>query len=175
MNREYLETLLKDFGSMLTTETVIGEPMVFGKVTIVPVVSVSVGIGSGGSNPSEDKTPAGVASAAGALLKPIAFLSIHEDGSVNLHHVQAHDSFGPVERLMEMAPGLIDKLTAGFSRGKRTPTKDAPFTEAQAEPLLAEDVLVNDILASALEHDMEQPEPDKSSVLGTQPESPEVK
>jgi len=164
MNREYLETLLKDFGSMLTTETVIGEPMVFGKVTVVPVVSVSVGIGSGGSTPPEDKKSIGVASAAGAKLTPVAFLSIHEDGSVNLHHVQSHDTFGPVERFMEMAPGLIDKITAGFSRGKRTPTKDSATASMDIGQLVIDDILAEQIA------DTEQPKVVDTSVVSTQPE-----
>lgn len=118
MSRDYLETLLKDFGHMLTTETVIGQPMTFGKVTVVPVVSVSFGFGSGtGSKPTNDRSLSG--STAGAKLTPVAFLSIHEDGTVNLHHVQTRDANSPVDRLLEMAPGFIDKLSANFSKGKK--------------------------------------------------------
>ncbi|MCL2548405.1 MAG: hypothetical protein FWE76_04485 [Symbiobacteriaceae bacterium] len=116
MNREYLETLLKDFGEMLTTETVIGEPLVIGKVTIVPVVSVSFAFGSGGgAKPSEAERPVASAASAGARLTPVAFLSIHEDGTVNIHHVRAKDG-GLADRVLEMAPGFIDKISSGFSR-----------------------------------------------------------
>ena len=117
MNREYLETLLKDFGEMLTTETVIGEPLVIGKVTIVPVVSVSFAFGSGGgTKASETDRPVASAASAGARLTPVAFLSIHEDGTVNLHHVKTKDGGGLADRLLEMAPGFIDKISTGFSR-----------------------------------------------------------
>ena len=128
MDREYLETLIKDLGQMLTSETVIGEPMVIGKVTILPVVAVSFGLGSGshGTQPSNG-TPNGnnekktriAAASAGAKLTPVAFLSVHEDGTVNLHQIQTKGVGTPVDRLLEMAPGFIDKLSATFSKDSK--------------------------------------------------------
>ena len=128
MDREYLETLIKDLGQMLTSETVIGEPMVFGKVTILPVVAVSFGLGSGShgtqpgngtTNGNNEKKTRISAATAGAKLTPVAFLSVHEDGTVNLHQIQTKGVGTPVDRLLEMAPGFIDKLSATFSKDSK--------------------------------------------------------
>ncbi|MCL2498508.1 MAG: hypothetical protein FWF06_07840 [Symbiobacteriaceae bacterium] len=119
---------------MLTTETVIGSPLVFGQVTIVPVVTVSFGFGSGGGGRSGEgeSSPLATGATAGAKLTPVAFLSIHEDGSVNLHHVKYRDGFSAVDRLLEMAPGLLDKISYGVNRMRTKSEKSASETEDTA-------------------------------------------
>ena len=119
MNRDHLDNLLKDFGQMLTTESVIGQPITIGKVTIVPVVSVSFAFGSGAG--AKNEKPLATGATAGAKLAPVAFLSIHEDGSVNLHHVKSSKESTLVDRILEMVPGLIDKISAAVSKGDKKP------------------------------------------------------
>ena len=152
MNREALEGMLKDFGHMLSSETVIGDPITIGKVTIVPVVSVSFAFGSGGgSGESDRERPAGAnATTAGARLTPVAFLSVHEDGSVNLHHVKAKEA-NIMDRLLEMAPGFIDKIGSftGFT------VKDT--SSADADDLL-EHIDIADFMEKPEEDSEEAPE-----------------
>ena len=156
MNNEYLETLLKDFGQMLTTETVIGEPFTIGKVTIVPVVGVTFAFGSGGSAKNSDDQPQAGAASAGARLTPIAFLSIHEDGAVNLHHVKTRDNGGTIDRLLEMAPGFIDKINAGigqvFSKNDKDkkPAREERLLTATSGGALEDDDLPDEV-AQALQ------------------------
>ena len=149
MNREYLETLLKDFGEILTTETVIGDPITVGKVTILPVVSVSFAFGSGGgTKSSEGEKPLASAASAGARLTPVAFLTIHEDGTVGLHHVKTKESNTLADRLLEMAPGILDKVSAGINKAFGKNAKDSGSSSSDSSE--ADIAAINELLDGAL-------------------------
>jgi uncharacterized spore protein YtfJ len=131
MNREYLDVLLKEFGDMLTTESVFGQPIVIGKVTIVPIVTVSFAFGSGQGN-RNDK-PLATGTTAGAKLSPVGFLSVHEDGSVNLHHVRSAKDSNLMDRVIEMAPGLIDKISSSLGKRSQAAEKNSDSDDATLE------------------------------------------
>jgi uncharacterized spore protein YtfJ len=82
-------TLLKETVAELgrVLEQVIGEPMVFGNVTVIPLVSVGFGFGAGGGGGggNDAKGDAGEGGggggAAGVGIKPIAVIVVDENGA----------------------------------------------------------------------------------------------
>ncbi len=95
--------------------TIVGQPITTGGVTIIPISRLSVGVGSGGTEfgskhqkPDGDNCFGGGAGA-GVNLIPVGFLVV-KDGSVKLLPV-APPAATTVDRVVEMVPEAIDKVT----------------------------------------------------------------
>lgn len=97
--------------------TIVGQPIVTGEVTIIPISRLSVGVGSGGTEfgskhkKPEDNSCFGGGAGAGINLIPVGFLIVKGD-SVKLLPV-APPAATTVDRVVEMVPEAIDKIT-GF-------------------------------------------------------------
>lgn len=97
--------------------TIVGQPIVTGEVTIIPISRLSVGVGSGGTEfgskhkKPEDNSCFGGGAGAGVNLIPVGFLVVKGD-SVKLLPV-APPAATTVDRAIEMVPEAIDKIT-GF-------------------------------------------------------------
>ena len=95
--------------------TIAGQPIVTGEVTIIPISRLSVGVGSGGTEfgskhkKPEDNSCFGGGAGAGINLIPVGFLVV-KDGSVKLLPV-APPAATTVDRVVEMVPEAIDKIT----------------------------------------------------------------
>ena len=95
--------------------TIVGQPIVTGEVTTIPISRLSVGVGSGGTEfgskhkKPEDNSCFGGGAGAGINLIPVGFLVV-KDGSVKLLPV-APPAATTVDRVVEMVPEAIDKIT----------------------------------------------------------------
>ena len=102
--------------SMVDVNTVVGEPILAGEVTIIPVSMVSVGFASGGSDfasknqrPEQDNSFGG-GSGAGLKITPIGFLIVRGE-NVKLLPVMPPPG-GAIDRAVDMVPDLVDKVTS---------------------------------------------------------------
>jgi uncharacterized spore protein YtfJ len=85
---EHVETLLKttlgEIERLLTTRTVVGEPMAIDGNTIIPLVSIGFGFGAGGGSGKEQKAVSGEAlgggSGGGGGVRPVAIVVVNKDG-----------------------------------------------------------------------------------------------
>ena len=109
-----LQDTISKIREMVDTNNVIGEPIVVGDVTIVPVSKVSVGFGGGGSDftsKSATKTePFGGGVGGGVKVTPICFLVV-KDGNVRMMPVAAPANT-TADRIVEMVPDTLDKISA---------------------------------------------------------------
>lgn len=109
-----LENTIQKIREMVDVNSVIGEPITTADgVTIIPVSKVSVGFGGGGSDfatnkPGSDNFGGGVGGSVKVI--PICFLII-KDGNVRMMPVPEPAS-STADRVVEMLPDTIDKLTA---------------------------------------------------------------
>jgi len=88
------------------TETVIGEPITSGNVTLIPVSRISVGFAAGGAG-NENKAGSGSATGGGINIIPIAFISIIGD-KVQVLPVSKTDP--TLSKILSLAPDLIKKV-----------------------------------------------------------------
>ena len=95
--------------NFVSSKTVVGEPVVVGGVTLIPLVDVSVGVGAGGAN-----NGAG-GGGLGAKIMPSAVIAI-SNGTVQLVNIKNQDA---VSKLIDMAPGIAAKLNFGSAFGKK--------------------------------------------------------
>ncbi|HEY5558005.1 GerW family sporulation protein [Acetobacterium sp.] len=110
--RENLEALFGKLEKFLKTETVVGQPIVIGETTIVPIVSITFGCATGagegtGNDPKNGSgSGAGSGLSSGAKITPTAVLVI-QNNEVTLLPVK--DKFG-LENLLNKVPDLMEKM-----------------------------------------------------------------
>lgn len=128
-----MQTTMENLQKMVDVNTILGDPVETpdGNV-IIPVSRVSFGFAAGGSEyrtSDEEKKngeksaelPFGGGTGAGMSLNPVAFLVVGQ-GQVRLMPV---DSRAIYDRLIDLAPKVIDQLQVMFSRdgkAKRQPS-----------------------------------------------------
>jgi len=107
---ESLQSMFAKMENFISTETVVGEAIHFGDVILVPLVEVTMGMGSGmgGANQKSngDKANDSGGGAFGARLTPAAVVVI-VNGTVQLVDVKNKES---VNKLIDMIPGILSKL-----------------------------------------------------------------
>ena len=120
---EMLTSSMEKIQKMVDVNTIIGQPVHLGDgVTIVPITKVHIGMGGGGTDfatksaLSAKKDPFGGGLGAGVSIAPVAFLILKGD-SVRMLPV-AEPASTTVDRIVEQAPDLIDKL-ADFLDGRK--------------------------------------------------------
>ena len=107
---------------MVDVNTVVGNPITTpGGVTIIPVSKVSVGFGGGGSDftkkTAAGDNPFGGGVGGGVKVTPICFLIV-KDGNVRMMPV-AEPASSTADRIVEMVPDTLDKLTAYLDSKKK--------------------------------------------------------
>ena len=125
---ELIRTLLGEFQQIVKTETVVGEPVIVGEVTIIPVSKVSFGFGAGGSGGKGEKSGGGSGTGGGATLEPLAFLVV-KDGKVQLLPLKEKE--GTLDKLLELVPDLYSKVRE--FRARREKKKGEGEKEGEAK------------------------------------------
>ena len=98
------EAIFNGMNTFLTTKTVVGEPIVVGDTTIIPLVDVSCGMATGTfDNTSKSNGGGGMS----AKLSPTAMLII-QDGRTKVVNVKNQDA---ISKILDMVPDLINKIT----------------------------------------------------------------
>jgi uncharacterized spore protein YtfJ len=105
---ENITNLFEKLEKFLTSKTVIGEPIVIGETTLIPVICVAFGLGSGGGDGTMMKGNKGMGSGAGmgAKIAPIAIIVIKGE-KVELLPVKKNMG---LEKLVDMMPEMMDKM-----------------------------------------------------------------
>lgn len=105
-----MENTLDKMREMVDVSTIIGEPIVTGDTTLIPVSKVSYGFTSGGTDlPSKQNNELfGGAGGGGISITPVAFIVI-QDGKCRMMQINNYTS--SADRAIAMIPELVDKLT----------------------------------------------------------------
>ena len=105
-----MESAIQKIREMVDVNSVVGEPITAGDVTIIPVSRVSVGFGGGGAG--DNSFGGGVGG--GVKVTPVCFLIV-KDGNVRMMPV-AEPASSTADRIVEMLPDTIDKLAAALEK-----------------------------------------------------------
>ena len=123
-----MESTLDKMRDMVDVSTIIGEPVVTGNTTLIPVSKVSYGFTSGGTDlPSKQNAELfGGAGGGGISITPVAFIVI-ENGKCRMMQINTYTS--SADRAIAMIPELVDKLTELITAKKDEEAKDATPAE----------------------------------------------
>ncbi|MBU3160029.1 sporulation protein [Clostridium frigoris] len=119
---ENADALFTNLERFLKTETVVGEAIIVGETTLIPLITVSFGCGtgSGTGNTIKDGEGNGGGLGAGAKITPTAILVI-KDGNVTMLSIKDK---GNLENLIQMVPGLVSKVSSKMGGFKNKPDKN---------------------------------------------------
>ena len=120
---DLMSTTMQKIRDMVDVNTIVGQPITTPDgVTLIPVSKLSFGFASGGSDyisknhkPGETNTFGG-GSGAGVKITPVAFLIVRGD-SVRVLPVDP-PATTTVDRLIETAPEVVDKITTFLEKKK---------------------------------------------------------
>ena len=114
-----LENTIQKIRELVDVNSVIGEPIATADgVTIIPVSKVSVGFGGGGSDFVKNENAFGGGVGGGVKVTPVCFLVV-KDGNVRMLSVPTPAN-STTERIVEMLPDTLDKITAYLDSKKET-------------------------------------------------------
>ena len=119
---DLMATTMAKIRDMMDANTVVGQPIEAGGVTVIPVCKISIGYGSGGSDfaqknqKPENPNAFGGGAGMGVSITPISFLVIR-DGNVRMVSVDQPAST-VADRVIDMVPGVVDKVSAMVSKKK---------------------------------------------------------
>ena len=115
------KTTLEEIEKVLTTRTVVGDPITVEGATLIPLISIGFGFGAGGgSGKGEAKQKgegAGGGTGGGAWVRPIAVVIIDKDG-VRVEPIRRGLST-MIEKIGETIPKVVDKIVEKREEGKK--------------------------------------------------------
>lgn len=141
-----MDTTLSKIKDMVDVSTIIGDPVISGDTTIIPISKISYGFASGGSDfdGRAGHRCFGGGGGAGVSVQPVAFLVI--SGS-NVRLLQIDNNMNSLDKAVGMIPNLVDKvsdLLAGVSKDKK-PEPEVSSENAEkgekAEPLTLDETI----------------------------------
>ena len=120
--KDIIGDIVSKVGNIIDVNSVVGSPIkVSDKVTVIPISKVSYALGAGGSdfkNNSEKIDPFfGGACGTGVSISPVGFLAICGD---NVTFLQVESFNGAIDRLIAMAPDLINKISNSIKNRKKS-------------------------------------------------------
>jgi uncharacterized spore protein YtfJ len=112
---DHVETLLKatfvEVERLLSTRTVVGEPINIEGQTIIPLIAIGFGFGAGGGSGKDPKTSRvealAAGSGAGGGVKPVAVIIVNKDG-VHLESIR-RGAATVVEKVGEAVGKIMEK------------------------------------------------------------------
>lgn len=106
-----ITTTLGEIEKVLSTKTVVGEPLMIEGITLIPLISAGFGFGAGGgSGKGETKQKGegiGGGAGGGAWVKPVAVIIVSKEG-VKIEPIMGSLA-GAIEKLGETIPQIIEK------------------------------------------------------------------
>ena len=119
-----LNTLFDKVEDIVSTKTIVGDAIIMGDLTLLPLIEVSVGVGIVTKEGAKEDSAGGM----GAKITPSAVLVI-QNGNVQMINIKNQDA---VNKLIDMAPGIASKLNFSAIFGKRNENKE-PKQEVKFE------------------------------------------
>ena len=119
--QSFMDSSIEKIKSIADANTVIGQPIVTADgTTVIPISRVKIGAAGGGSEfgskNAADSRPYGGGTGASVSVTPVAFL-ISKNDSCRILPIPEPAS-NSVDRLIEQAPDVVDKITQFFDDRK---------------------------------------------------------
>ncbi|MGD0855972.1 MAG: spore germination protein GerW family protein [Dehalococcoidia bacterium] len=112
-----VKTTLSQIEKVLSSKTVVGEPITVGDTTLIPLLSVGFGFGAGGTAKSNTAAQQGGGTGGAGGLKPIAIIVVDKDG-VRIEPIKSSVA-AAIEKLGEKVPDVVERLADKWGEKKK--------------------------------------------------------
>jgi len=116
-----VKTTLGEIEKVLSTRTVVGEPITIQDVTLIPLISVGFGFGAGGGEGRGEAKQKGEGSGGGtgggAWIRPKAVVIIDKEG-VRIEPIMGSISYA-IEKVGERIPQMVEKCIEKWEERKK--------------------------------------------------------
>ena len=116
-----VKTTLGELEKVLSTRTVVGEPIVVEGATIIPLISIGFGFGAGGGEGRGESKQRGEGAAGGtgggAWVRPKAVIIIDKDG-VRIEPIMGSISYA-IEKVGQSIPRMMEKCIEKWEERKK--------------------------------------------------------
>ncbi|HAS04268.1 MAG TPA: sporulation protein YtfJ [Dehalococcoidia bacterium] len=123
-----VKTTMGEIERLVNSKTLVGDPIVAGDNTLIPLISVGFGFGAGtnsGIITSKQKGEmSGAGSGGGAGIKPVAVIVVSK-GEVKVEPVMSGVS-GAIGKMTEIPSNTIEKIVSGVSGAIEKITETVP-------------------------------------------------
>lgn len=110
---DIIKTALDQMQYIAKTETVIGEPIIAGEVTLIPVSRISIGFAAGGAGKG-DTSGSGAGTGGGINITPVAFIVVTGE-KVQVQPLTPSDPI--MNKIMSLAPDVVSTV-ANYLKNK---------------------------------------------------------
>ncbi len=119
---DLMKEVVTQLEKMITTRTIVGEPITAAGKTVIPISKVSFGFGSGGGEGKRGEEGGfGGGGGGGAKIEPVAFLVISEE-EVKLVGMKGKGL--DIEKIIESVPELVEKVKSLKGKNKQEESAD---------------------------------------------------
>ena len=123
-----VSSLFEGLDKNFSTKQVIGDPVVVGETTIIPIIDLSVGMISGAFNGEKNSNSAG---GIGVKARPQSVLVIRGD-SVRLMDIGTRTG---MDKLLDLLPDFVDMIKGKMGSGKADREEEKEAREASKEEI----------------------------------------
>ena len=122
-----LNSLFKGMDGIITSKTVVGDPITFGDTILLPLVDISFGMAAGAFAKEKGKNAGG---GIGGKISPNCVLVIQGD-KIRLVNIRNQDS---VTKIIDLVPEIADRILSAVKKKRETP-EEAEKKEEAAQAL----------------------------------------
>lgn len=140
-----IDSSLEQIRSMITANTVLGEPVYIGdRLVIIPISRVSIGFASGGldlpQKGSDEKKNFGGGGGTGVTVSPLGFMVVDKSGKVEIMHMtdEKATAIEQVADLIDHAPQIIERIKSAITGVKSDEEEEDAEVVSVDEELEAE-------------------------------------
>ncbi len=130
MTNNIADTIRQALGevrSMADSQTIIGEPIVVGDTTLIPVSKISIGVGLGGGTYGKNTDNNAGAGGTGLTVSPVAFIVINKNGAASILNIGTDVVSSPkiagtvneIDKALDDVPEIISKVKGLFKKDKQ--------------------------------------------------------
>ncbi|MCX6008199.1 MAG: spore germination protein GerW family protein [Chloroflexi bacterium] len=112
-----VKTTISQIEKVLSSKTVVGEPITVGDTTLIPLLSMGFGFGAGGAGKSDASARPGSGTGGAGGMKPIAIIVVDKDG-VRIEPIKSSVA-AAIEKLGEKVPGIVEKIADKWGEKKK--------------------------------------------------------
>ena len=116
---------LSEVSTLADSQTIIGDPISVGEVTLIPVSKVSIGVGIGGGPFGKETSNGAGAGGTGLTVSPVAFIVVDKSGATSILNIGSEPSVSrisgtvcEIDKALDNVPGIVEKVKKIFKKKK---------------------------------------------------------